>query len=78
MIFVDWFLCETDPYYFTVTYLLGDSNRLDRDYIYLFHLFIYIYRAAIVHFKQDDAVDDPVFATFGETSRREYVCLHFV
>ena len=47
-------------------------------YIYLFNLFIYIYRIAIVHFKQDDTIDNPVFTTFGETSHMEYVCSHFV
>ena len=78
MVYVDWYLQETNPYYFSVTYLLGDSNRLERTYIYWFHLFIYIYRTAIVHFKQDDTVDNPVFATFGEPSYREYVRLHSV
>ena len=76
MIFVDWYLRETDPYDFTVTYLLGDSNRLETMYT-LFHLFIYIYRIAIVHFRQDDTVDNPVLVTFGETSSREYVRSHF-
>ena len=42
MNFVDWYLHETDPYYFTVTYFLGDDNRLERNDIYLFHLF-YLY-----------------------------------
>ena len=30
MIYVDWYLHETNPYYFTVTYLLGDNDRLER------------------------------------------------
>ena len=78
MVYVDWYLRATDPYYFTVTYLLGDSNRLERMYTYLFHLFIYIYRTGIVHFKQDDTLDNPVFGTFGEPSHREYVCSHML
>ena len=43
MIFVDWYLRETDPYYFTVTYLLGDNDRLEECiYTCLIYLFISI------------------------------------